>query len=91
MKLIDGRHYRAVLTPREKDLVRYWIESAAAYPGTYAALGTGMIGGYPKSQLDTSDRAWPESQAAAEAIRRRCTGCHDRRCRCRNTCPTTWG
>ena len=78
MKLIDGRHYRAVLTPREKDLVRYWIESAAAYPGTYAALGTGMIGGYPKSQLDTSDRAWPESQAAAEAIRRRCTGCHDR-------------
>ncbi len=59
-------------------MIRYWIESAAAYPGTYAALGTGMIGGYPKSQLDTSDRKWPSSIAAAEAIRRRCLGCHDK-------------
>jgi hypothetical protein len=59
-------------------LIRYWIESAAAYPGTYAALGSGMIGGYPKSQLDTSDRQWPNSVAAAEAIRRRCQGCHDK-------------
>ena len=51
-------------------MIRYWIESAAAYPGTYAALGTGMIGGFPKSKLDTTDRQWPESVAAAEAIRR---------------------
>jgi hypothetical protein len=28
--------------------------------------------------LDTSDRRWPASIAAAEAIRRRCLGCHDR-------------
>jgi hypothetical protein len=76
MKLLDGRHYDAVLTPHEQDMIRYWIESAAPYPGTYAALGTGMIGGYPKSVLDTSDRRWPASIAAAEAVRRRCLECH---------------
>jgi hypothetical protein len=78
MKLIDGSHYDAELSPREQDMIRYWIESAAAYPGTYAALGTGMIGGFPKSQLETSDRQWPESVAAADAIGRRCKGCHDK-------------
>jgi hypothetical protein len=77
MKLIDGGHYQARLTQHEQDMVRYWIESAAVYPGTYAALGTGMIGGYPKSKLDTSARAWPASQKASDAIERRCVGCHD--------------
>jgi hypothetical protein len=78
MKMLDGTHYDAKLTQHEQDMVRYWIESAAPYPGTYAALGTGMIGGFPKSVLETSDRKWPNSIAAAEAIRRRCTGCHDK-------------
>jgi hypothetical protein len=59
-------------------MIRYWIESAAVYPGTYAALGTGMIGGYPKSKLDTSDSQWPVSQRASAAISRRCVECHDR-------------
>jgi hypothetical protein len=77
MKMLDGNHYNARLTQHEQDMIRYWIESAAPYPGTYAALGTGMIGGFPKSVLETSDRQWPSSIAAAEAIRRRCTGCHD--------------
>ncbi len=77
MKMIDGSHYDAKLTPHEQDKIRYWIESAAAYPGTYAALGTGMIGGFPKSKLDRSTRQWPSSIAAAEAIKRRCSGCHD--------------
>jgi hypothetical protein len=78
MQKLDGGHYEVVLTPHEKDMLRYWIESAAPYPGTYAALATGMIGGYPKSKLDASDRRWPSSLAAAEAIGRRCLGCHDK-------------
>lgn len=78
MRMLDGSHYEARLTPAEQDMVRYWIESAAVYPGTYAALGTGMIGGYPKSKLDTSDRQWASSQAAIETITRRCGACHDR-------------
>jgi hypothetical protein len=59
-------------------MIRYWIESAAPYPGTYAALGTGMIGGFPKSVLETTERQWPQAIEAAEAIKRRCTGCHDK-------------
>ena len=77
MATLDSRHYGVQLAKREVNMIRYWIESAAPYPGTYAALGSGMIGGYPKSQLDTSDRNWPCSPAAAEAIRRRCLACHD--------------
>jgi len=77
MKMLDGNHYGATLTQHEQDMIRYWIESAAPYPGTYASLGTGMIGGFPKSVLETSDRKWPSSIAAAEAIQRRCKGCHD--------------
>ncbi len=79
MKMLDGSHYDAKCTRYEQDMIRYWIESAAAYPGTYAALDTGMIGGFPKSKLDTSDRVWPSSKAAAAAIQRRCAGCHDER------------
>lgn len=42
MKLIDGSHFDAKLSAREQKLVRLWIDSSAAYPGTYAALGSGM-------------------------------------------------
>ncbi len=78
MKMLDGSHYDARLSAHQQDMIRYWIESAAAYPGTYAALGTGMIGGFPRSVLDKSEQKWPVSIAAGESIRRRCTGCHDR-------------
>ncbi len=78
MKKLNGSHHRVKLTAGEQDMIRYWIEAGVPYPGTYAALGTGMIGGFPKSQLETSDRRWPSSIAAAEAIQRRCLGCHDK-------------
>lgn len=78
MKMLDGGHYDVKLSAHEQDMVRYWIEAGVPYPGTYAALGTGMIGGFPKSKLDTSERAWPSAKAAAEAIERRCLGCHDK-------------
>ena len=77
MQLVDGSHYQAKLSAHEQDMIRYWIESGAAYPGTYAALGTGMIGGFPRSKLDTADQSWPSSIAAARAIQRRCSACHD--------------
>jgi hypothetical protein len=76
MKKLDGGHYGAKLSPREVDVVRYWIETGAAYPGTYAALGSGMIGGYASNNQVEVDVQWPEANAAAEAVRRRCAGCH---------------
>lgn len=60
MTLIDGSHYEARLSDRERLLVRLWIESGAAYPGTYGALGSGM---YPVK--------YPEA-----TMRRRCGSCH---------------
>jgi hypothetical protein len=44
MQKLDGDHYDVRLTPEEKQLIRLWIDTAAVYAGTYAALGTGAIG-----------------------------------------------
>ena len=63
LKMVDGTHYGAKLTALEKKMLRLWIESAAAYPGTYAALGSGMVSvGIDKSLME-----------------RRCTPCHGKR------------
>ena len=78
MKKLDGGHYSVKVTPHERDMIRYWIEAGAPYPGTYAALGCGMIGGYGENNQDQSDRKWPGTIAAAEAIKSRCANCHDR-------------
>jgi hypothetical protein len=43
MQMIDGSHYDVKVTPLEAETVRLWIESGVPYPGTYAALGTGMV------------------------------------------------
>ncbi len=74
-KLVGG-HYGVRVSPRELDLVRCWIETGAPYPGTYAALGTGSIGGYDENRQVELDTDWPAARAAGEAIGRRCSGCH---------------
>jgi hypothetical protein len=63
MKLIDGSHYKAKLSDRERDIVRLWIETSACYPGTYAALG---CGDYPVHF----------SGADKKQLRERCGACH---------------
>jgi hypothetical protein len=76
MEKIRSKHQGVELSARETDVVRYWIETGAAYPGTYAALGTGMLGGYAENNQVETDRNWPEAKAAADAIQRRCASCH---------------
>jgi hypothetical protein len=80
VKYLDGTHYDARPNAHEQRLVRLWIDSGAAYPGTYAALGTGMVGGFEivdrSIRLDRSDLQWPSTQAAVEALKRRCGTCH---------------
>jgi mono/diheme cytochrome c family protein len=63
MKLIDGDHYKVKLSSRERTLVRLWIDSAAVYPGTYAALGSGMV----RSGVDAG---------AQKVFNERCGECH---------------
>jgi len=60
MTLIDGSHHNTKLSDHEQTIVRLWIESGAVYPGTYAALGTGI-----------HTVKFPE-----ETVRRRCASCH---------------
>ena len=76
MKKLTGGHYDVQLSPHEIKMVRYWIESGAPYPGTYAALGNGMIGGYYENRQVNTDWEWPETKLASEAIERRCIACH---------------
>jgi mono/diheme cytochrome c family protein len=76
LKLSDGSHYGATVTPQQATLLRLWIDAAATYPGTYAALGTGMIGGYQENRQVHTDGDWPSTAAAGEVINTRCAACH---------------
>lgn len=80
MQKIDGSHHDVVLTPREKKLIRLWIDSGAAYPGTYAAYGTGQIGGCwgDNKPVRVMADEWPSAKAAESAIQKRCGECHDK-------------
>lgn len=60
MSLIDGSHHGATLAGTQRKTVRLWIETSATYPGTYAALGSGV---YPV-------------ELPLDPMQRRCGGCH---------------
>ena len=76
LKMLDGSHHGVRASVAQRRTLRLWIETGAAYPGTYAALGTGMIGGYAENKQVDTDWQWPEARAAAEVVDRRCAGCH---------------
>ena len=78
LKLMDGSHYQVRASQRQLDTVRLWIETGAPYPGTYAALGSGMIGGYAQNNQVETDFRWASTEAASEVIQRRCSGCHQK-------------
>lgn len=65
---LAGGHHDVQATAREQLLVRLWIDSAAPYPGTYAALGTGMVG------RDTRTEGWTAQTDGV--IAQRCASCH---------------
>ncbi|MHC4201515.1 MAG: HzsA-related protein, partial [Planctomycetota bacterium] len=80
MKRIDGGHSKVRLTPRERSVIRLWIDTSAQYAGTYAAHGTGQVGGCwgnNKPVRVMADR-WPATGPARDAVQRRCVSCHGR-------------
>src|SRR5208283_4269415 len=80
MKLLAGGHYDTRPTERERRIVQLWLDIGAPYPGTYAALGTGSIGGYiDNAETLNNDVDWPETRAAQPVFVRRCATCHDPR------------
>jgi len=76
LTLLDGTHYGVKATPHQKKLLRLWIDSGAAYPGTYAALGCGMIGNYAENAIIHTGEDWPATQAAAKVMQKTCAACH---------------
>jgi len=78
LTMLDGSHYGAKGSEHDRKMLRLWIEAAATYPGTYAALGCGSIGGYQQNRLINTDSNWPTTKAGAEVIQRRCASCHQK-------------
>ena len=77
MKKLDGSHHGVTPPPEDVATVALWIDASAPYPGTYAALGTGMIGGYQQNnQTIENDKTWPATREAQPAFEARCAGCH---------------
>lgn len=77
MKMLEGGHHDVKADEHELLVTRLWLDTGAPYPGTYAALGSGMIGGYESNeQVIENDGGWQETKAAAAAIDRRCASCH---------------
>ncbi len=76
MHKVKSGHNEVKLSRQEIDMLRYWIETGATYPGTYAALTGGMIGDWDENSQTNQDYSWTTTQSAAEAIGRRCGSCH---------------
>ncbi|MGL4943491.1 MAG: hypothetical protein ACRC46_09910 [Thermoguttaceae bacterium] len=77
VELCKPSHHDVKLSPNETRLVKLWCDTGATYPGTYAALGSGMVGGYAENHIDRQDLKWDEVRWAAEVIERRCVSCHN--------------
>jgi hypothetical protein len=77
LTMLDGEHHGVTATEHQKQMLRLWIESAAAYPGTYAALGSGMIGNYAENVQINTGEDWPATKAASQVIKQRCADCHN--------------
>ena len=80
MNKIDGSHYGVRLDASDTRLIELWIDAGATFPGTYASLGSGMIGPYAELQYKTKPaihfRDWPSMKAAKAVLDRRCSRCH---------------
>ena len=78
LKLLDGSHYASKPDERERTVVRLWLDSATPYAGTYAAYGTGQIGGWWRNNEPRREmaNAWPSTKPAVDAVNRRCASCH---------------
>ena len=80
MDKVSGSHHDVNLTARELRMVKLWIDASATFPGTYAALGSGMIGPYAALQYGTKPKidylSWPGMKGAKEVMDSRCSSCH---------------
>jgi len=77
MTKLKGTHHDVRPSPQDIAAIALWLDANAPYPGTYAALGCGMIGGYAQNeQTLENDAAWPTTRAAQPFFEQQCATCH---------------
>jgi hypothetical protein len=69
LQKIDRHHQGVKLSEPERRMVWLWIESGATYPGTYAALGSGMVGTPIFQRTEQMPQVTP-------VLQNRCGQCH---------------
>ncbi len=69
----EGKHKNVKVSAPELRMVKLWLDTGAHFPGTYAALGSGVIA----DRIDQSQPT-PAPLLAAEVdlLSRRCDSCH---------------
>ncbi len=76
MDKLDVKHHNVAVSDAERDLIRYWIESGAAYPGTATALGTGMVGMAGDGEAYDKATGIYHVRYPTKVLRARCLTCH---------------
>jgi hypothetical protein len=80
LQKVDGSHHDVKVSAQELRTIKLWIDASATFPGTYAALGSGMIGPYAALQYGTKPKidylSWPALKSAKAVMDRRCASCH---------------
>ncbi len=73
---IEQGHGEVKMSDHELKTLRYWINTGALYPGTYGALGTGMIGTMTNNQPDLGPIENERWSSASKVINNDCRKCH---------------
>jgi hypothetical protein len=74
--LIENNHGEVNMDEQELKLIRYWINTGATYPGTYGALGSGMIGRMIRNVADRTPVENKYWEKATKVIGSNCRECH---------------
>ncbi len=70
----EGDHHDAKATENELRLLKLWLDTGACYAGTYAAVGSGVLGGH----IDLAIPTPPELLAQEIAyLEKNCQSCHE--------------
>lgn len=74
---IENGHGEVKLNQDEILKIRYWINTGALYSGTYAALGTGIIGTMWNNDPDMTPVENEVWKKASSVIKKDCRKCHN--------------
>jgi hypothetical protein len=73
-KHLTPAHQGVRATRQQRRLVQLWLDTGACFAGTYAALGSGMVGAEEEGLWGPTQQ--PVVQAEIDVLARRCDSCH---------------